>query len=383
MLVRRWSNDRGRLAWSRTLPALPHLNAAGTPFVVAEHDLGQGDWNRDGVADLALLQVAREIQTPVDQGFCQPSGYCASATQRTVDTRLAVIDGRTGRVLLNTTLGDSSIAESAATWAADGHSLLAAYGAASNAGTVVEQLSAQKRTTATLPLPTATDLQLFGTATPVLVSTADANQDEAVVYTGLTPALGIAWTRELSGGRVTLPLSPTTLAATGGANGAAVAFDTETGLPRWAAPTPSVFGSSYDAGRWSSSAVDDIAIVEPNATGDGTVASEVLSGATGLPAAMLDPDEWPEQTCDAAGGLATVVHPYATSSSVRLRRAPTTVAWTVPLTTPQHERPVVVCTSRQAGVALVYAPGARAQVAVQVATGHVLWRAQLPISVDP
>lgn len=381
LLVRRWSNDKGRLAWSRKLPGLPHVSAAGTPFTVAEHDLGQGDWNHDGVPDLALLQVARELQTPVDQGFCQPSGYCASATERTLDTRLAVIDGKTGRVLVSTTLGDSSIAESAATWSADGRSILAAYPA--TAGTVVERLSAQARTSVTLPLPAPTDLQLFGTSTPVLVSTADANQDEAMVYTGLTPALGVAWVRELSGGRVTFPLSSSTLMASGGANAVAISLDTTTGLPKWAAPTPSAFGNTYNAGRWSSTTTDDVAIVEPNATGDSTVVSEVLSGATGLPAAMLDADEWPEQTCDQAAGLATVVHPYDSSSSVRLRRSPGTIVWTVPFATPHHDKPVVVCGNRQAGVALVYAAGARAQVAVQLSTGHAVWRAQLPISIDP
>lgn len=383
VLVRRWSAATGRLAWSRTLPGLPNVTASHAMFLVAEHDLGQGDWNHDSVPDLALLQVARGIQAPFDQGLCQPSGYCASATQPTTDTRLAVLDGKTGRALLTTSLGRPSIAESAATWAADRQSILAAYDAGSGAGTVVERLSARARTSATLPLPVATDLQVFGTRTPVLVSTVSANQDEAMVYTGLTPALGVAWVREVSGGRETFPLSASTLLASGGANSVAVSLDTATGVPAWAAPTPSTFGNTYNAGRWSSATTDDVAVVEPNATGDGTTVSEILSGTTGLPVTMLDADEWPEQTCDPAAGLATVVHPYVGSPTLRLRRASGAVAWSLPFAVPKHDRPVVVCGNRRAGIALAYVAGLRAQVAVDLATGRALWRAQLPVAVDP
>lgn len=295
VVVRRRAAATGRLQWTAKVPGLATWRRPD----VTVRTTGLGDVNGDGFSDVPLVRTAQDGGGGVTHCIGQPSGVCR-APGASWSSRLDVLDGRTGHVLITSALGEGRGGMPSAHWVRRGRgdalAVVVPKDAAVAEVTVFQDAKAAWRRELTAA---GSDVSLAaGGGTLVAVASAVGYVDLAVgpVVSALDPATGaLRWTRPLGGAGQAVPLGNGDVVTADVASGRLVRLDGRTGGEVWSSlPLGSLRLNPYLVGDVDGGGADDVAVplYDRTVVVGGERGAELLSidGGTTFPELFAAPD---------------------------------------------------------------------------------------------
>lgn len=307
----------GHTQWTRQLAG---LNTTDRPYTTVRAP-GSGDFNGDGVDDVAVLRAAEDRPVP-NYSSCMPlpSDACHMPATSWAG-ELDVLDGKSGKVLVKRPLGQHRAAQPAIVWIPRTGRDWLALSVPQDDATIVLQMfkGATAPAWSTSLVPGLNDVSLLRTPTTVTTVTSAVGLNRlATVFTFTTfdAASGAQlWARTGTAGAA-LTLGAASIVHTEATSGVLTRLDARTGTERWAtlpmgplARLPVVVGDIDGRG------VDDVAV----RTNTETV---ILAGEDGHVLMHLASDVNPYPTADLTGDrrpdLLVVEHPQDATPTVVL-----------------------------------------------------------------